>query len=62
MEYLKHLIDKNISAFYVNKKGQLCIPNHEYPKMEAIFNKLVEHNGNIFFGFSKDYISPEKGW
>jgi hypothetical protein len=62
MPHLRHLKDINISAFLVNEKGQLCLPNHDYPKMVAIFNKIIEENGNIMLGFSEKFISPGKEW
>ena len=62
MDYLQHLYNQELSAFYVNEKGQLSLPNHDYPKMEAIFNKLVRVDENIYFGFSTESISQDKGW
>jgi hypothetical protein len=59
---LQHLKNENISAFYVNVKGQLCIPNHDDPQQIAIFNIVIEQNGFIYFGFSPNNISPNKQW
>ena len=62
MEVLKHLVDPSISCVYLNSKGQLCIPNHDYPEMGAIFNKIFEMDDQLYFGFSPEFISNKKGW
>lgn len=52
----------DLSLFTVNGKGQLCIQDHDGGPVMLLFNAVMERDGNIFFGFSEEYISPGKDW